>query len=76
MNIYQPRINATQAGLIYCLEPLFASCVALFLPTLLSMWADLAYPNEKFTSALWIGGGLITAANVLMLTRTPAAARV
>ena len=32
MNTWQPRITATEAGLVYCLEPLFASCLALFLP--------------------------------------------
>jgi len=34
MNTWQPRITATEAGLIYCFEPLAASCLALFLPAL------------------------------------------
>jgi drug/metabolite transporter (DMT)-like permease len=66
MNSWQPKITATEAGLIYCLEPLFASFMALFLPGLFSCWAGFAYPNETLTLNLLIGGGLITAANVLI----------
>jgi len=66
MNTWQPRITATEAGLIYCVEPLLASLMALFLPGLFSLWAGFAYPNESVTIHLLIGGGLITAANVLI----------
>ncbi|HWN95349.1 MAG TPA: DMT family transporter [Methylomirabilota bacterium] len=66
MNIWQPRVTATEAGLIYCIEPLCASVFAVFLPGWLSRFADLEYPNERVTIHLLIGGGLITAANVLM----------
>jgi drug/metabolite transporter (DMT)-like permease len=66
MNTWQPRITATEAGLIYCLEPLFASCLALFLPALFARWAGFAYPNETLTANLLLGGGLITAANLLI----------
>jgi drug/metabolite transporter (DMT)-like permease len=66
MNTWQPKITATEAGLIYCLEPLFASFMALFLPGLFSCWAGFAYPNETLTLNLLVGGGLITAANVLI----------
>jgi drug/metabolite transporter (DMT)-like permease len=66
MNTWQPRITATEAGLIYCLEPLFASFMALFLPGLFSHWAGFAYPSETLTANLLVGGGLITAANVLI----------
>jgi len=66
MNTWQPRITATEAGLIYCLEPLFASWMALILPGILSRWAGIAYPNETITAHLLIGGGLVTAANVLI----------
>jgi drug/metabolite transporter (DMT)-like permease len=66
MNTWQPRITATEAGLVYCLEPLFASSMALFLPALFSRWAGLGYPNETVTISLLLGGGLITAANVLI----------
>jgi len=66
MNTWQPKITATEAGLIYCLEPLFASLMALFLPGLFSVWAGFSYPNETVTLHLLVGGGLITAANVLI----------
>jgi drug/metabolite transporter (DMT)-like permease len=72
MNTWQPRITATEAGLIYCLEPLFASVMALFLPGLFSRWAGFAYPNETLTLNLLAGGGLITAANVLIQLNPPA----
>ncbi len=66
MNQWQPKITATEAGLIYCVEPIFASIMALFLPALLSVWAGLVYPNEQLTWHLLLGGGLITLANVLI----------
>lgn len=66
MNTYQPRITVTEAGLIYCVEPVFAAGLALFLPGLVSAWAGIEYANESFTNALLIGGTLITVANVLV----------
>jgi drug/metabolite transporter (DMT)-like permease len=69
MNTWQPKITATEAGLVYCLEPVFASCLALFLPNLFALWAGLVYPNETLTLNLLIGGGLITAANLLIQLR-------
>lgn len=66
MNHWQPHVPATQAGLIYCLEPVFASFFAMFLPALYSAWAGISYPNERFTLTLVLGGGLITAANALI----------
>ena len=66
MNHWQRHVTATQAGLIYCAEPIFASVFALFLPAWFSAWAVVAYPNETLTSNLLIGGGLITGANVLV----------
>jgi drug/metabolite transporter (DMT)-like permease len=68
MNRWQPRVSATEAGLIYCIEPVIASALALFLPALLSAWANLHYANEALTTHLLIGGGLITAANILLQT--------
>ena len=74
MNQWQPKITATEAGLIYCLEPVFASMLALCLPAVLSRWAGVDYPNEQFTWHLLLGGGLITLANVLVqLTPRPPA---
>ncbi|MGD1032190.1 MAG: EamA family transporter [Opitutaceae bacterium] len=72
MAAWQPKISATQAGLIYCVEPIFGSLFALFLPAIFSSWAHVAYPNELASVNLIIGGGLITVANVLIqLKRRP-----
>jgi drug/metabolite transporter (DMT)-like permease len=71
MNTWQPRITATEAGLIYSGEPVFAATMALFLPGLFSAWGGIDYPNERATANLLIGGGLITAANVLLQLRPP-----
>jgi hypothetical protein len=69
MNVWQRRVRATEAGLIYTAEPVFASFAALFLPAILSQWAGIEYRNEFVTARLLVGGGLITAANVLLLSR-------
>jgi len=66
MNRWQRQITATEAGLIYCIEPLFASLLALCLPAWLSVWAAINYANERATLTLLIGGGLITVANILI----------
>jgi drug/metabolite transporter (DMT)-like permease len=66
MNYWQPHVSATEAGLIYCVEPLFTAAFAAFLPGWLSTFAGIHYVNEQFTKALLIGGGLITLANVLI----------
>jgi drug/metabolite transporter (DMT)-like permease len=71
MNTWQPKISATEAGLIYCVEPIFGSSMALFLPGLFSIWAGISYPNEQATLNLIVGGGLITAANVLIQLQPP-----
>jgi drug/metabolite transporter (DMT)-like permease len=64
MNIWQPKMPATQAGLLYCVEPIFGSIKALFLPAWLSVWTGITYANEQPTWTLLVGGGLITVANV------------
>jgi drug/metabolite transporter (DMT)-like permease len=69
MNTWQPFVSATEAGLIYCLEPVLASLLALFLPFWLSRWAGMNYANEHLTMRLVLGGGLITAANGLLQSR-------
>lgn len=71
MNTYQPKISATEAGLIYCVEPIFASLLALFLPAWFSTLGGFNYPNEVATSHLLLGGALITAANLLLQLRPP-----
>ena len=69
MNVWQRHVTATEAGLIYCSEPVFASVLALFLPAIFSSWANIHYANETLTLRLLIGGGLITAANILLQSR-------
>lgn len=69
MTAWQPRMTATEAGLIYCLEPIFGSIFALCLPALFSAWAAIAYDNETATWNLLVGGGLITLANVYLQLR-------
>jgi len=71
MNYWQRHVTATEAGLIYCIEPVFASASALFLPGWFSSLAGINYPDERITSSLLIGGGLITAANVLIQLPLP-----
>jgi len=66
MNYWQPLVTSTEAGLIYCLEPVLASLLALFFPIWLSRWAGVDYANEHLTFRLVAGGGLITAANILL----------
>ena len=72
MNAWQPKITETEAGLIYCVEPIFGSVMALFLPALFSVWVGINYANEQATLHLLVGGGLITAANVLLQVKPPA----
>ena len=69
MNRWQREVTATEAGLVYCAEPVLVSVLALFLPAWLSHWAGVNYANEQITGRLLLGGGLITAANVLLQSR-------
>jgi len=66
MNIWQPLLAPTHATLIYCAEPVFASLYALLLPAWLAQLGRFDYTNESLSAHLWIGGGLITLANVLV----------
>jgi len=66
MNGWQRRVSATEAGLIYCIEPVCASAMSLFLPAWFSVWANIHYPNEQLTDRLLIGGVLVTVANLLL----------
>jgi drug/metabolite transporter (DMT)-like permease len=66
MNRWQREVTATEAGLVYCTEPVFASVFALFLPAWLSSGSGAVYANEHVTARLLCGGGLITAANVML----------
>lgn len=71
MITWQPKIPATEAGLIYCFEPVCASVFALFLPAWLSEWTGVPYANETVTASLLAGGVLITLANILLQWRGP-----
>lgn len=71
MNAWQPKISATEAGLIYCVEPIFGSTMALFLPAWFSHWGHIEYSNEHLTWTLLVGGGLITLANLLIQIYPP-----
>ncbi len=66
---WQPRITSTEAGLIYCTEPVFASVYVLFVPAIISAAAGLGYPNERATWSLLVGGTLVTVANVVVQLR-------
>ena len=70
MNRWQPEVDATTAGILYCSEPLFATVFAIFLPALLSVWMGIDYLNEGATIALMVGGSLITVANILIAKRS------
>ena len=66
MNRFQPAVDPTTAGIIYCAEPLFATVLALVLPALLAPFLGITYANEQFTPALIVGGSLIILANALI----------
>ncbi len=68
MNKWQPFVPATEAGLIYCAEPVWASFFALFIPGIITRCTGLHYQNETATVLLLLGGGLITGANILIQT--------
>jgi drug/metabolite transporter (DMT)-like permease len=68
MNAWQRFISATEAGLIYCLEPVVASFLAVFLPGWISTWAGIDYPNESLHWGLLAGGGFILTATFLGVT--------
>ncbi|MCF3651561.1 DMT family transporter [Synoicihabitans lomoniglobus] len=74
MNKWQPRITSTEAGLLYCAEPVFSSSASLVLPGLFSVWAGINYANESLSGNLLIGGGLILIANVLLQMRPASSA--
>jgi drug/metabolite transporter (DMT)-like permease len=74
MFIFQRGVGAVSAGIIYSTEPIFASLLAFFVPSIISAWSGITYANESLTSSLLIGGALILAANLVVQlkpTRTP-----
>lgn len=74
MNRWQPHVTATEAGLLYGIEPVCASIFALFLPSYISRLTGINYPNELLTLHLFIGGTVIVIANILLQLKPPAKA--
>ena len=68
MNKWQRWVSATEAGLIYCLEPVFATALAAFLPGIISVAARVNYANEPLGWNLLVGGALIIGATILVAT--------
>ncbi len=68
MNAWQRCVSATEAGLIYCIEPVMASFLALFLPGWISHFGSISYENETLNWTLFVGGALIVSATVLVAT--------
>jgi drug/metabolite transporter (DMT)-like permease len=68
MNAWQRCVSATEAGIIYCIEPVIATLLSAFMPGLISRVATIAYVNETLTWTLLVGGLLIVAATVLVAT--------
>lgn len=68
---FQRGVTATEAGLIYCAEPVFTAIYVLFLPGMLAAWTENLYANETWTTAMMGGGLLITLANVLVQSQPP-----
>jgi drug/metabolite transporter (DMT)-like permease len=66
MNRCQKYIPASEAALIYTLEPVSTSLFATFLPFCLSALVGIEYANEQLSLSLLIGGGLILSANLVM----------
>lgn len=76
MNRWQPYVDATTAGIVYCAEPIFTTVFALFTPALIAPLLHVEYGNETLTPSLLLGGALITGANVLIALKPPTAAPV
>jgi drug/metabolite transporter (DMT)-like permease len=68
MNEWQRCVSATEAGLIYCLEPVIATVLSSFLPGWMSLLASISYANETLSWSLLIGGMLIVGATMLVAT--------
>jgi len=66
MNEWQRCVSATEAGLIYCIEPVIATLLSAFLPGWISRLAGITYPNETLTWTLFAGGALIIVATILV----------
>lgn len=63
MNVYQPRVSASRAALVYLLEPVFGSAFSV------AAGYDVVVPT------MLVGGGLVIAGNVLVELPGPRAIR-
>jgi len=68
---WQRLVPPTEAGMIYCLGPLFSLASGLFLPGMISSGTGLDYANEVITAPILLGGLLILCANALTQLRPP-----
>ena len=68
MNAWQRCVSATEAGLIYCIEPVIATILSAFLPGWISWGASISYANETLSWSLLVGGILIVGATILVAT--------
>lgn len=68
MNAWQRCVSATEAGLIYCIEPVIATILSSFLPGFISYLAGITYLNETLSWSLFVGGTLIVGATILVAT--------
>jgi len=68
MNAWQRWVSATEAGLIYCIEPVIAAILSAFVPGWISRYAGITYANEPLGWTLLVGGALIVSATVLVAT--------
>lgn len=71
MNSWQPRVSATEAGLIYTMEPVFTALFVLFLPGLLARLIGNGGANESLSASFLTGGSLVLAANLLVQWKRP-----
>jgi len=69
MTEYQPAISSTEAGVLYCLEPVWASLFSLFLPHILAGALGIQYANEQVTLAMVAGGSAVLIGSVLLAVR-------
>jgi len=66
MNRFQRRVTASEAGIIYATEPVFASAFAMILPAWISRISGISYANETLDARIAAGGALVVCANVLL----------
>jgi drug/metabolite transporter (DMT)-like permease len=71
MNRYQRLVSASEAGIIYATEPVFASVFALVLPAAISRISGISYANETVDTRMVTGGALVVLANMLLVLFQP-----